>query len=152
MSAAPYAPTPNSLAGRLIAHLKQAARGTILTPAEITEALGGTERNVCTLLRPSVRAGLLVHERIEGRGRSRCYSLPEADQPEEEEEPQEQTGPLDIQHFSDGDLVFSGATVGEGDRVLLKPHQLLQLVEFATNTPQQRARLAAAAAESGSAT
>jgi hypothetical protein len=143
-----YYPAAHSLAARLLDHLKAAPRGTFMNPTEIAEALGGTERNVCTVLRPSVRAGLLVHARIEGRGRKGCYSLPEEDQPEEEE-PEERTGPLDIQHFSDGDLVFSGATVGDDNRILLKPHQLLQLVEFATNTPTQRARLAAADAAGG---
>lgn len=136
-----WTPRAGSLPARVIEHLQQAEAGTELTVQQIAELFDAKANSVATCLRPAVAADALAFRSIVSEGvRRHAYSLPSEDAGAvEAEQAEHNTGPLEILDYSDGDVVVSGATVGEDGRVLFKPHQLLQLVDHATTTPAERA-------------
>lgn len=121
-------PRQGTLAARVLQHLQQSEPGTVLAPADIASIFQAKEKSVPTCLRPWVKSGLFNHSRDSG------YSLAV------QEESADSDGPLqNLRAYEDGDIAFSGCTIGEGGDVLLKKGQLLQLFTFAQTTPLKTA-------------
>ena len=119
----PFTPRAGSLAQRVIDHLT--TNGGTLNAVEIHEQFGGALSAVATQLRKATDAGFLLATK---QGKSYAWSLPEAGAVSETDE----TEPMLIGAWSDGDVTVKGLAVADDGTVIFTAVQISQLISHLT--------------------
>lgn len=120
MAAADYTPRAGTLAEQVLTALNAMEPGATLDAIAIAARFGTTSGSVSSLLRTAVNNGVLA---LEKHGRRNTYSLPGT--------PPDHNGPLQLCHYSTGELSFAGCVVSDGT-VMLNATQLRQLIDYVT--------------------